>query len=53
MRDFFKTVEIYQKNPGKVDERDSISYEEFGGDHDYTNCPTCQERDFSETFHFI
>lgn len=26
----------------QVDERDSISYEEFGGDHDYTNCPTCQ-----------
>merc|ERR1712170_66733 len=27
----------------QVDDRtDSISYEEFGGDHDYTNCPTCQ-----------
>ena len=25
-----------------VEERDSISYEEFGGDHDYVNCPTCQ-----------
>jgi len=25
-----------------VDERDSVSYEEFGGTHDYVNCPTCQ-----------
>ena len=26
----------------EVDERDSVSYEEFGGNNDYVNCPTCQ-----------
>ena len=26
----------------EVDERDSVSYEEFGGTQDYVNCPTCQ-----------
>lgn len=26
----------------QTDEPESCSYEEFGGDHDYVNCPTCQ-----------
>ena len=26
----------------EFDERDSISYEEFGGTQDYVNCVTCQ-----------
>ena len=26
----------------EIDEPESCSYEEFGGDHDYVNCPTCQ-----------